>query len=333
MKMRSLARPLAVVAMAMGALASGGSGPAAADTTLKLAHASTVESLVNQAVVRFAAEVAAETKGSVKVQNFPNGQLGDEGPISEGVGSGSIDIGLGGIIEAVDPRLGVVTLPFLFKDNKAVHAFLDGPEGQKLLLLGQDRGYKLLGALDSGFRDFASNAKPIVKPEDLRGMKIRTPPIPVILETMKAFGALPQSIPFGQVYTALQSKVVDGAEPELRDYADEKWYESARYLTLSNYVWTANWWYMNKKKYDGLGAAERAGVDKAVADTTRWYRDNLDRVYAETVSMLKSKGVVVTAIDNTPFQSMADPVYQHFSQEWGAPLVDAVRKAALEAAK
>ena len=73
-------------------------------------------------------------------------------------------------------------------------------------------------------------------------MKIRTPPIPVILDTMKALGALPQAIPFGQVYTALQSHVVDGIEPEIRDFQDQKWFEAAKFLTISNYIWTANFW-------------------------------------------------------------------------------------------
>src|SRR6266851_2811702 len=112
--------------------------PVRAAEPLKLAHASSEDSLINQAVKIFADKVAAATGGAVTVQIFPNGQLGDEGPIADGVGSGSIDIGLGGVFDAIDPKLGVVTLPFLFKDGKAVHAFLDSADGAKLFALGAD---------------------------------------------------------------------------------------------------------------------------------------------------------------------------------------------------
>ncbi len=146
----------------------------------------------------------------------------------------------------------------------------------------------MLGFLDSGFRNFANSRRPIVEPADLRGMKIRTPPIPVILDTMKALGALPQAIPFGQVYTALQSHVVDGIEPEIRDFQDQKWFEAAKFLTISNYIWTANFWYVNKDRYDGLPATQRQALDKAAADTVAWYRAQLDSTYARVLGELEA---------------------------------------------
>ncbi len=306
------------------------SGVAQAQTTLRLAHASSSASLIDQAVQRFADEVKQATGGQLLIQDFPDGQLGDEGPIAEGVGSGSIDIGLGGVVDAIDPKLNVVALPFLFRDLTNVHAFLDGPQGQKLKALGQDRGYVMLGFLNSGFRNFANSRRPIVEPADLRGMKIRTPPIPVILDTMKALGALPQAIPFGQVYTALQSHVVDGIEPEIRDFQDQKWFEAAKFLTISNYIWTANFWYMNKDRYDALPAAQRQALDKAAADTVAWYRAQLDSTYARVLGELKAKGVQVNTVEPAPFQASVAPVYAHYEEAWGKPFVQGVVAAARE---
>ncbi|NSZ15548.1 TRAP transporter substrate-binding protein [Agrobacterium vitis] len=303
------------------------SSTANAETTLRLAHASAPESLINEAVQKFATEVDETTKGSVKVQIFPNAQLGDEGPIADGVGAGSIDIGLGGAVDAIDPRLNVLSLPFLFKDASNVHAFLDGEQGQKIQRLGEERGYVMLGVLDSGFRQFATN-KPIEKPADLAGVKIRTPPNPVILATMKQLGALAESIPFGQVYTALQSHVVAAVEPEMRDYWDSKWYEVAKDLSISNYIWTANWWYMNKDKLDSLTPDEQAAVKKAATDTVVWYRSALDKAYADTQKKLEGKGVKVTKVDTAPFAALVSPVYEQFSKEWGSDLVSAVKQAA-----
>ena len=186
----------------------------------------------------------------------------------------------------------------------------------------------MLGVLDSGFRNFANSKQPIREPADLKGMKIRTPPIPVILDTMKALGALPQAIPFGQVYTSLQSHVVDGVEPEIRDFYDQKWYEAVKYLSISNYIWTANFWYMNKARYDGLPADQRQALDKAVTDTTAWYRGQLDSVYAELLKTLKAKGVMVNEVETASFRTAVAPVYAHYSEVWGKDFVDGVRNAA-----
>ncbi|WP_336621046.1 MULTISPECIES: TRAP transporter substrate-binding protein [unclassified Sinorhizobium] len=301
--------------------------PAAAETTLRLAHASSPDSLINKAMEKFAADVKDESKGSVIVQIYPNAQLGDEGPIADGVGAGAIDIGLGGAIDAIDPRLNVLSLPFLFKGPANVHKFLDSEEGQKIQHMGEERGYLMLGALDSGFRQFATN-KAIEAPSDLAGIKIRTPPNPVILATMKQFGALAESIPFGQVYTALQSHVVAAVEPEMRDYYDSSWYEVAKHLSISNYIWTANWWYMNKDRFDALTPDEQAAIEKSATDTVDWYRGELDKIYADTQKTLEAKGVTITKVETGPFVDMVQPVYDQFAKEWGPDLVSTVQSAA-----
>ena len=110
-------RAVAVSTLALAALLAAGS--AEAETVLRLAHASSSASLINEAVTRFADEVAQKSNGALTIQIFPDAQLGDEGPIADGVGAGSIDIGLGGVVDAIDPKLNVVTLPFLFADAAA----------------------------------------------------------------------------------------------------------------------------------------------------------------------------------------------------------------------
>lgn len=298
---------------------------AMAEQTLRLAHASSSDSLINQAMTRFAAEVSAETKGELKVQLYPDGQLGDEAPIVDSVGAGSIDIGLGGSTDGIDPRLNALSLPFLFENSTTVHAYLDSEAGKKFLSMGQDHGFIILSALDSGFRQFANSKHPILKPADLSGLKIRTPPNPVILATIKQLGGQGQSIPFGEVYTSLQSGVVDGVEPELRDFYDQKWYEVAKNVSLSNYVWSANFWFINKDKYESLSATERAALDKAVVDTTVWYRSQLEAVYSKIQLEMQSKGVKFNDVDPRPFRELSDPVYAQFGKVWGEDFVNQLR--------
>lgn len=302
--------------------------PARAATTLRVAHSSPDSSLIQQAMLKFKEEVETATAGRIEITIFANGLLGDEGPVNEAVGDGSIDMGLGGVVDAIDPRLNVVSLPFLFENFDKVHAVLDGPVGTELKAMAPARGYEILGFLDSGFRSFTSNKAPITAPADMAGLKMRCPPIPVIIETVKVLGALPQSIPYGEVYTSLQSGVVDGAEPELRDFYDAKWYEVQKYLSLSNYVWTANYWYANKDRLDGLDPADRDAVLAAAANTQTWYRGAIKQVYTEIIGTLTAAGVTVNEMDVAPFKEMVGPVYDTFSAEYGADLVAAIRAAA-----
>lgn len=301
-------------------------GSAMAAETLRLAHASSSESLINQAMQRFADQVSKDTGGDLNVQIYPDGQLGDEAPIVDAVGAGAIDIGLGGSADGIDPRLNALSLPFLFKDAAAVHAYLDSAAGKTFLSMGQDRGFIMLGALDSGFRQFANSKHPITKPADLAGLKVRTPPNPVILATIKQLGALGQSIPFGEVYTSLQSGVVDGVEPELRDFYDQKWFEVAKFVSLSNYVWSANFWFINNDRYAALSDKDRAVVTQAAADTTAWYRGQLDAVYAKIQQEMQAKGVKFNPVDSAAFSTLSTPVYEQFGKVWGAEFVAKLRK-------
>ncbi|MFF7710141.1 DctP family TRAP transporter solute-binding subunit [Pseudomonas sp. NPDC007930] len=313
-----------VAALALAGLAS----QAMAAETLRLAHASSSDSLINQAMTRFAEQVETQTHGELHVQVYPDGQLGDEAPIVDSVGAGAIDIGLGGAVDGIEPKLNALSLPFLFKDAASVHAYLDSAAGQKLLAMGEPHGFKMLGALDSGFRQFANSKHPIKEPADLAGLKVRTPPNPVILATIKQLGALGQSIPFGEVYTSLQSGVVDGVEPELRDFNDQKWYEVAKYVSMANYIWSANFWFINKDKYDALPEAERKVLDQAAADTTSWYRAQLDSVYSQIETKMKGQGVAFNPVDSSAFQAKVGPVYEQFGKAWGTDFVTTLRKDA-----
>jgi tripartite ATP-independent transporter DctP family solute receptor len=316
-----------MAAIAAGLMLSLSAGTSMAET-LRIAHASPDQSLIHQGMLKFKADVEAKTAGKLTVEIFPNALLGDEGPISEAVGEGSIDMGLGGVVDAIDPRLNVLALPFLFSDFDAVHRVIDGEFGQNLFKLAEPRGYKIVGVLDSGFRNFTNNVRPINTPKDFEGLKMRVPPIPVALETVKAFGALPQTVPYGETYMALQSGAVDGAEPELRDFYDAKWFEVQKYLSVANYMWMPNYWYMNGEKFNSLPADQQAAVLDTAKDVQTWYRAQLGDVYAKIMKDVEAAGVSVNKVDTAPFVAMAEPVYEMFAKEYGADLVKSIREAA-----
>lgn len=294
--------------------------------TLRIAHASPDQSLINEAMTKFKADIEARTNGEIVVEIYPNALLGDEGPISEAVGAGSIDMGLGGVVDAIDPRLSVVSLPFLFRDFDNVHEVLDSQFGAELFKLAEPKGYKIVGVLDSGFRSFTNNVRPINAPEDFKGLKLRVPPIPVALETVKAFGALPQTVPYGETYMALQSGAVDGAEPELRDFSDAKWFEVQKYLSLSNYMWMANYWYMNGPRFASLTPEQQKAVTEVATDVQSWYRAQLNTAYDKIIADVKTAGVEVNTVDTSKFVEFAEPVYEMFAKEYGEDLVKAARE-------
>lgn len=296
--------------------------------TLRIAHASPDQSLINEAMIKFKTDIEARTNGEISVEIYPNALLGDEGPISEAVGAGSLDMGLGGVVDAIDPRLNVVSLPFLFRDFDNVHQFLDSQFGADLFKLAEPKGYKIVGVLDSGFRNFTNNVRPIASPEDFKGLKLRVPPIPVALETIKAFGALPQTIPYGETYMALQSGAVDGAEPELRDFADAKWFEVQKFLSVSNYMWMANYWYMNGPRFASLSPEHQKAVSETANDVQTWYRAQLNTVYTKIIADVKAGGVAVNDVDASKFVTFTNPVYEIFEKEYGADLVQGARAAA-----
>lgn len=321
-------RTFLATSVAASSLALGPSGAWAKSTELRIAHASPEESLIQQALLRYKEAVEAGTEGRVTISLFANGLLGDEGPVSEAVGDGSIDMGLGGVVDVIDPKLNALALPFLFADFAAVHEVLDGPFGAKLAELAPPKGYVILGILDSGFRSFTNNVRPIVAPADMKGLKLRVPPIPVALETIKAFGALPQTVPYGETYYALQSGVVDGAEPEIRDFYDAKWFEVQKYLSVSNYMWMPNYWYMNKDRFDSLDPADQTVLTDSARTVQGWYREQIATVYEDLMKTLADAGVEINTVDTAPFREMVGPVYEIFSKEYGAEFVAELQAAA-----
>ena len=120
---------------------------------------------------------------------------------------------------------------------------------------------------------------------------------------------------------------MDGTEPEIRDFQDQKWYEVSKYLSISNYVWTPNYWFMNADRYEGLDADGKKAIDEAVAETTACYRGELGSVYERIIAELEGLGVAVNTVEQAPFREMVGPVYEEFGAEWGADFVEKVRAA------
>ena len=223
---------------------------------LKLGHTGAPDHHYQVGSVKFAELVAKKTNGNVEIKVFPADQLGKQRQLVEGAQLGTVDMVLTSdtLLSSFEPTVGVLNLPFLFKDMNQVSAVLDGPVGKKLDDALSKKGLVVIGWWENGFRHITNSRQPINTPADLKGLKIRTPESNVVLETFNAYGASATPMSFGELYSALQLKTVDGQENPTTHVLSQKYYEVQKYLTLTNHILVAEPLVMSAKVYKTLPA-------------------------------------------------------------------------------
>lgn len=248
--------------------------PALAEKTMRLAHLnpeSPFDSHSGAMAAVFKNLVETGTNGSIKVQVFPNGQLGKDDEVIRQVRDGIVEstISSSGGVAAHYKLTGVFDLPFAFPNiavaNKVIS--LDSAFGRKMAADIQAKtGMKVLGLLDSGgFFAISNSKRPIKTAADMAGLRIRTMTLPTHETTVKSLGGQPTPLPWAEVYTALQTGVADGQMNPIPIIAFAKFDEVQKYLSITNHVITPYFWLVNAKFYDGLSADEKRVVDDAAA--------------------------------------------------------------------
>jgi tripartite ATP-independent transporter DctP family solute receptor len=262
-------KKLAVTALAATALLA---APAFAQKTMRLAHLNPdnpFDSHSGAMAAVFKSLVETGTNGSIKVQLFPNGQLGKDDEVIQQVRDGLVQsvISSAGGIAAHYKMVGVFDMPFAFPNIGVVHEVmsLESEFGQKFAAdLSAKTGLKVLGLLDSGgFFAISNSKRPILTAADLKGMRLRTMTLPTHEATVKSLGGQPTPLPWAEVYTALQTGVADGQMNPIPIIAFAKFDEVQKYLSITNHVITPYIWTMNQAFYDSLSAEERQVVDAA----------------------------------------------------------------------
>ncbi len=260
---------LAVAAVTATALLA---SPVFAQKTLRLAHLnpeSPFDSHSGAMSAVFKSLVETGTNGSIKVQLFPNGQLGKDDEVIQQVRDGLVQsvISSSGGIAAHYKMVGVFDMPFAFPDIGVAHKVIDmnSEFGQKFSAdLSAQTGLKVLGLLDSGgFFAISNSRRPIKTAEDLSGMRVRTMTLPTHEATIKSLGGQPTPLPWAEVYTALQTGVADGQMNPIPIIAFAKFDEVQKYLSITNHVITPYVWTMNQAFYDSLTADEQRVIDTA----------------------------------------------------------------------
>ena len=301
------------------ATADGGS--AVSTRVLRVAHALPTSHPVHEGIAYMASRAGELSGGRLQLDVFPGEQLGNETQCLEQTQAGTLAITKvsAGVIGNFVANYKVFSLPYLFRDSEHMWNVLGGPVGEHLLTslaVGNDgapSGLIGLAFYDSGSRNFYAS-KPILSPEDLRGLKIRTMADTVAMDTMAAMGAAPTPIPWGELYTSLQQGVVDGAENNAPSLYTSRHYEVSRHYTLDHHSRIPDVLVMSSRVWDSLSAEERGWIRQAAEESVPVQREVWDRENARAMAELRRAGVTVHEVDAEPFRQAVESVMEKYAQ-------------------
>jgi TRAP-type transport system periplasmic protein len=293
----------------------------------KLGHSVATDHPYHLGAVKFAELVAQRTNNKVKIDINPSAQLGGERELVEGLQLGTVDLVVTstGPVGGFVPKMFVVDLPFLFESREHAYKVLDGPIGKDLLGALTAKGIKGLAFWENGFRNITNSQRPIEKPEDLKGIKIRTMENKIHLASFRTWGASPTPMAFPEVYTALQQKTIDAQENPIAIIYTAKFFEVQKHLSLTGHFYSPALLLMADKAYNGLPKDIQKIFDDTALECATYERNLLRDTEQKQIDELKAKGMQVITPSKKPFQDASESVYKEFETQFGKDLLDKIR--------
>jgi tripartite ATP-independent transporter DctP family solute receptor len=316
---------MALLILAFAFLSCGGGGEYGGPLVIRLGHIGYPDSAYDLGARKFEEILEARFPGRVEVRVFGSAQLGEDKEMLEGLRLGTLEMHLpSSVLHSVEPMFGVFDLPFLIEDRAQVDAIAEGALGGNLAKKLLEHDLVLLGFWENGFRMITNNVRPVVRPEDLKGIRIRTPKDPERVKLFALLGASPTSMSFGEVFAALKQGVIDGQENPLSQIVPAHFYEVQRYLSLSKHVYSPAYPLMGRRFFDGLDEDLREGILEAAREVGRFHRE-LGRDEDERYRAFLAERMEVTEIDRAAFAAASEPLYHHFEEAFGSEMVEAIR--------
>jgi C4-dicarboxylate-binding protein DctP len=277
--------------------------------------------------------VEERTQGRVKVEVYPNSQLYKDKEELEALQLGSVQM-LAPSVSKFGP-MGVKVfeafdLPYLFDSYDAAHKITHGPIGESMLRQLQQHEMTGLAFWDNGFKEFTAN-RPLRRPEDFKGLKFRIKSSKVLEAQMRALGAIPQVMSFSEVYQALQTGVVDGAETPPANIYTQRWHEVQRYMSMSHHGYDAYVVVANRKFWDSLPADIRDALEQALNDATRYVESISAQEEAGAINAIRDSGkcriVELTAEERSSLKTALEPVRRQMEKRIGREVLESIEAA------
>lgn len=278
-----------------------------AQFTLKYGNNLPVMHPMNARATEMATKINAESKGRIDFQVYPNNQLGNDTDMLSQVRSGALDFFTLSplILGTLVPAAQISGVGFAFKDYSQIWAAMDGDLGAHVRrqIAASSSLFAFEKIWDNGYRQMTSSTKPITSPDDLKGLKIRTPPSPFWVSMFKAFEASPATINFAEVYSSLQTRIVDAQENPLAIIATAKLNEVQKFCSITNHMWDGFWFLGNKKSFERLPADLQEIVTRNINASGLKERDDVKQLNDGLQAELKGKGMIFNNTDAEVFRT------------------------------
>tara|TARA_B100000989_G_C19501176_1_gene454356 strand:- start:85 stop:1023 length:939 start_codon:yes stop_codon:yes gene_type:complete len=284
---------------------------------IRLGHGLDVTHSVHQAMVKADGYLNELSGGEMRIQIYPNQQLGSERECLELLQIGSLDMAKvsGAVMENFAPKLKIFGLPFLFDNKEHLFKVLDGPIGKELLNEGNQFWLKGIGYYDSGSRSFYTRDRPVENPKDLEGLKIRVQESASAFEMVKQLGGSPTPISWGELYTAIQQGVIDGAENNPPSFYLSRHYEVCKYYIVDEHTMIPDILLVSTHLWNRMSSKEQHWLQKAIDLSIPYQRELWIKSENESLKAVIDAGVVVSYPEKLAFQEATLPMLESFKQD------------------
>lgn len=311
-RIRLLLSPMIIIALLLSSC-----GEQDHVTVLKLAHGLDPSHSVHQGMVYMAEKVYEKSDGHMRIDIYPSGQLGSERENVEMLQIGSLAITKvsAAIMEGFAPSYRIFGLPYIFIDREHTQRVLDGDVGREILEDGEKFWLRGLAFYDAGSRSFYTKDRPIEHPDDLRGLKIRVMQSPSAVNMIRAFGGSPTPISWGELYTALQGGVVDGAENNPPSFYLSHHYEVCNYYSLNEHSTIPDVLLISTKIWNNLTPQEQQWLQEAADESAVYQRELWIESERHSLQMIEEAGVTIIYPDKAPFIERVQGLYEAYKQD------------------
>ncbi|WP_428243487.1 TRAP transporter substrate-binding protein [Gynuella sp.] len=299
-----LAIPLALASM---------SSLAVERVTLKLAHNLDSNHVVHRALAQMAKDINEASGGKMKLRIYPSGQMGGPRETLELIQNGALDMTKASAseMETFQPAYSIFSLPYVFKDSAHFEKVIYGPVGRELMNETKDIGFTAIAAYVAGTRSFYAK-KEIHSPADMKGLKIRVVATPTTIKLIELLGAAPAPIPFGEVYTALQQGVIDGAENNEPSYVQTRHVEVAKYYIEDQHTSVPDFLVVSTSTWNKLDDEQKQIIIDAARKSEKYEHELWDQVVLESRERAEQTGATFIQVDKAAFREALAPLYDDF---------------------